>query len=116
MACDLEEKVEHSCFDLHACTSSLSQNIHEILTAGCELRAERNYLEDEADEYGSIVGPWSNAGSVCAERWNLHLAIVAGKQRNEQVMMNKEWSSRSAGRDSPCFRPAATANNVVVGW
>lgn len=36
-------------------------------------------LKAGADEYGRIVDPWSNDGSVRAERRILHLASVTGK-------------------------------------
>jgi hypothetical protein len=78
---------------------------------GSVLRADRILWSlVRADEYGSIiVDPWSNGGSLRAERRNLHLASVTGKQRNEQVM-SKQEGSRSAERDLLFFRPLAMAN------
>jgi hypothetical protein len=74
------------------------------------------WWEVGADEYGSIVDPWRNRGSVRAERRKLHSASVTGKQRNEQVM-SKQAGSRSVERDLGDLlfcRPAAMANTIVT--
>ena len=90
-----------------------SQVLHvEKWTVGFCTPGRPDSLELRADEYGSIiVDTWSNGGSHRAERRNLHLASVTGKQRNEQVM-SKQEGSRSAERDLLFFRLAAMAGAI----